>query len=91
MTAMNSAHKGEREGSLRETPGFEAWVEEIVSVLHTRREEGAGAVAGVEYATGGEPPELPEQLFPGPYVETLSEARTKLAARFQHPSRSVGL
>ena len=25
------------------------------------------------------------------YVETLSEARTKLAARFQHPSRSVGL
>ena len=36
-------------------------------------------------------PELPEQLFPGPYVETLSEARTKLAARFQHPSRSVGL
>jgi hypothetical protein len=25
------------------------------------------------------------------YVETWSEVRTKLAARFQHPSKSVGL
>jgi hypothetical protein len=62
MPAGHSAQKGEPEGSLQETPGFEAWVEAIVSILRTRRQEGAGAVAGVEYATGGEPPELPEQL-----------------------------
>jgi hypothetical protein len=62
MTVMHSADKGEQEGSLRETPGFVAWVEEILSILRTRREEGAGAVAGVEYAAGGEPPEVPEQL-----------------------------
>ena len=61
MTVMEMAGRGGAEGPLGETPGFEEWAEEIMSILRARREEGATAVSGVGYSGAVEPPELPDQ------------------------------
>lgn len=64
MTEMDAARRAEAEEPLGETPGFDEWAEEIVSLLRARREEGATIVSGVEYAAPGERPEPPERPTP---------------------------